>query len=38
MVDFIEDLALKTGLPVGIKSAVGHLGYWEELAEIMKKE
>ena len=38
MIDFIEDLAEKTGLPVGIKSAIGHLGYWEELAQIMKEE
>jgi glutamate synthase domain-containing protein 2 len=38
MVDFIENLAEKTGLPVGIKSAVGDLDYWEELADIMKKE
>jgi glutamate synthase domain-containing protein 2 len=38
LVDFIEDLAEKTGLPIGIKSAIGDLGYWHELAEIMKKE
>jgi glutamate synthase domain-containing protein 2 len=38
LVDFIEDLAEKSGLPVGIKSAVGDLGYWHELAEIMKTE
>ena len=38
LVDFIEDLAAKTGLPVGIKSAVGDLGYWYELVDIMKKE
>jgi len=35
MVDFIEFVANETGLPVGIKSAVGDLGYWEELADIM---
>jgi glutamate synthase domain-containing protein 2 len=38
LVDFIEMLAEKTGLPVGIKSAVGDLDYWHELAHIMKTE
>lgn len=38
LVDFIEEIAYKTGLPVGIKSAVGDLEQWKELAEIMKKE
>lgn len=38
LVDFIEKIAEKTGLPVGIKSAVGDLGEWHELAEIMKSE
>jgi len=32
MLDFIERLADATGLPVGIKSAVGDLGFWRELA------
>ncbi len=32
MLDFIERLADSTGLPVGIKSAVGDLGFWRELA------
>ena len=32
MLDFIEQLADATGLPVGIKSAVGDLGFWRELA------
>ena len=31
MLDFIERLAETTGLPVGIKSAVGELGFWREL-------
>jgi glutamate synthase (ferredoxin) len=31
MLDFIEHLADKTGLPVGIKSAVGEQAFWEEL-------
>lgn len=37
MVDFIERIAEATGLPVGIKSAVGQLKQWEELAVIMKE-
>jgi len=36
MVDFIEEIAEATGLPVGIKSAIGQLKQWEELAKIMK--
>ncbi len=32
MLDFIERIADTTGLPVGIKSAVGDLGFWRELA------
>ncbi|MES2798126.1 MAG: FMN-binding glutamate synthase family protein, partial [Bacteroidota bacterium] len=35
MLEFIELMADKTGLPVGIKSAVGKLEMWEELAEKM---
>lgn len=37
LVEFIEKLASETGLPVGFKSAVGKLGMWEELANIMKE-
>lgn len=37
MVDFLENIAEKTGLPVGIKAAVGQLQMWEELAKIMKE-
>jgi glutamate synthase (ferredoxin) len=33
LLDFIERLADATGLPVGIKSAVGDLGFWSELAQ-----
>ncbi len=32
MLDFIERLADATGLPVGIKSAVGQLDFWRDLA------
>ena len=35
MLDFVEMLADETGLPVGIKSAVGNLGFWDTLVELM---
>jgi len=37
MLDFVEDLAESTGLPVGIKAAVGELDFWEQLASLMSK-
>ncbi|GAB2771699.1 FMN-binding glutamate synthase family protein [Salinimicrobium soli] len=37
LVDFIEDIAEQTGLPVGIKAAIGKLDEWKELAQIMKE-
>ncbi|TXE15122.1 FMN-binding glutamate synthase family protein [Seonamhaeicola algicola] len=37
MVDFIEAIAEATGLPVGIKAAIGKLNQWNELANIMLK-
>ena len=37
MVNFIEKIAEATGLPVGIKAAIGKLEQWEELADIMIK-
>src|SRR5688500_3534838 len=33
MIEFVERLADATGLPIGVKSAVGDLGFWERLAE-----
>jgi glutamate synthase (ferredoxin) len=36
LIKFIESISKETGLPVGIKSAVGHLGFWKELAQEMK--
>jgi glutamate synthase (ferredoxin) len=36
LVKFIEFIAGETGLPVGIKSAVGKIQFWKELAEEMK--
>jgi glutamate synthase domain-containing protein 2 len=38
MVDLIEEIADKTGVPVGIKSAVGKLDMWNELLTIMRDE
>lgn len=35
MLDVVERVADATGLPVGIKSAVGQIGFWEELADRM---
>ncbi|MEU6076328.1 FMN-binding glutamate synthase family protein [Micromonospora sp. NPDC047074] len=36
LLDWVELLAAETGLPVGIKSAVGDLGFWEELTTLMR--
>ena len=36
LIDFIERIAAVTGLPVGIKAAVGDLTFFEELAERMR--
>jgi glutamate synthase domain-containing protein 2 len=36
MLDFIERIADATGLPVGIKSAVGEMDFWHELARQMQ--
>ncbi len=38
LLDFAEDLADASGLPVGIKSAVGELDFWRELADRMAME
>ncbi len=35
MLDWIEMLAAETGLPVGIKAAVGDLAFWHELTTLM---
>ncbi len=37
LLDFVEKLADATGLPVGIKSAVGEIEFWQELAQLMKE-
>jgi glutamate synthase (ferredoxin) len=36
LLDFIERLADASGLPVGIKSAVGDLSFWRELARAIE--
>jgi glutamate synthase domain-containing protein 2 len=35
LMTFIEEIAAATGLPVGIKAAIGKLDQWEELADLM---
>ena len=35
LLDWVEMLAAETGLPVGIKSAVGDLTFWDELTDLM---
>jgi glutamate synthase domain-containing protein 2 len=35
LIEFVELIAQDTGLPVGIKSAVGESGFWRTLAERM---
>ena len=35
LLDFAEAIAGETGLPVGIKSAVGESSFWVELARLI---
>ncbi len=35
LIEFVELIAADTGLPVGVKSAVGESGFWQTLAERM---
>jgi glutamate synthase domain-containing protein 2 len=37
LLDWVELLAAETGLPVGIKAAVGDLEFWYELTDLMQK-
>ena len=37
LLDFVEILADETGLPVGIKSAVGQLDFWLDLTRLMER-
>ena len=38
LLDLVEKIADATGLPVGIKSAVGELTFWEDLAAAMAND
>ncbi|WP_295179468.1 FMN-binding glutamate synthase family protein [uncultured Christiangramia sp.] len=38
MITFLEEIAAATGLPVGIKAAIGNLDDWHTLAGIMKSK
>ncbi|MFY9256391.1 MAG: FMN-binding glutamate synthase family protein [Fuerstiella sp.] len=35
LLDFVEQIADETGLPVGIKSAVGQMSFWYDLARLI---
>jgi glutamate synthase domain-containing protein 2 len=37
LLDWVELLAAETGLPVGIKAAVGDMGFWNELTDLMAR-
>ena len=37
LLDFVELLAAETGLPVGIKSAVGDMSFWHGLTRLMSR-
>ena len=37
LIDWIEKIASTTGLPVGIKAAIGTLGFWRKLARRMRE-
>ncbi len=37
LLDFVESLAAESGLPVGIKSAVGQMDFWHELVTSMAR-
>lgn len=37
LIDWVEELAEKTGKPVGIKSAIGHTAWFRELASEMNR-
>ena len=36
LLDFVERLAELSGLPIGIKSAVGEMAFWRELVQLME--
>lgn len=38
MLDVVERIAEQTGLPVGIKSAVGEMNFWEDLVAALERD
>jgi glutamate synthase domain-containing protein 2 len=38
LIDWVEQIASATGLPVGIKSAIGHLDFFVDLAALMREQ
>ena len=38
LLDLVEDIADRTGMPVGIKSAVGQMDFWHDLARLMGRD
>jgi len=38
LIDFIEEIAEATGLPVGVKAAIGKTNEWEDFAKLMKEQ
>lgn len=36
LIEFLELIGRETGLPVGIKSAIGHLDFWRDLSSRMR--
>ena len=38
MLDFVEMVAAETGLPVGIKSAVGNMDFWDDLIAASSRD
>ncbi|MBW2961331.1 FMN-binding glutamate synthase family protein [Mesonia aestuariivivens] len=38
LIDFIEKIAERTGLPVGVKAAIGKLDDWQKFASLMKSQ
>ena len=37
LIDFVETLAEASGRPVGIKSAIGQLEFWDQLTDRMAR-
>ena len=37
LLDFVELLAAETGVPIGVKSAVGEIEFWEDLARLTER-